>query len=39
MSDRKISLNIATSLDGFIATEGGGVSWLDEFNDRLMMRR
>jgi dihydrofolate reductase len=34
MSNGKISLNIAPSLDGFIATEDGGVSWLDEFNEQ-----
>jgi dihydrofolate reductase len=34
MSDGKISLNLATSLDGFIATEDGGVSWLEEFNEQ-----
>jgi len=28
----KIILNLATSLDGFIADEDGGVDWLNDFN-------
>src|SRR5689334_21476339 len=28
----KIILNLATSLDGFIAEESGGVDWLNDFN-------
>jgi dihydrofolate reductase len=28
----KIILNLATSVDGFIADEGGGVDWLNDFN-------
>ena len=29
---KKIILYIAESLDGYVATKDGGVSWLDEFN-------
>lgn len=29
-----LTLYIAASVDGFIATEDGGVAWLEEFEDR-----
>lgn len=31
MSEGTITLSIASSVDGFIATEDGGVSWLEDF--------
>ena len=31
MTGGKITLYIAISVDGFVATEDGGVEWLDEF--------
>jgi dihydrofolate reductase len=34
MSSGKITMNIASSVDGCIATEDGGVSWLDEFDEQ-----
>lgn len=33
MVSSSVTLYIASSLDGFIATEDGGVTWLDEFDD------
>lgn len=33
MSDGTIILYVAASVDGFIATEDGGVSWLEEFQE------
>ena len=33
MAEGKITLYIATSVDGYIATEDGGVSWLEEYQD------
>lgn len=35
MSTGTITLYIAASVDGFIATEDGGVSWLEEFQEEL----
>jgi len=31
MSENKITLYIAASVDGYIADEEGGVDWLEEF--------
>ena len=33
ITERKIILYIATSLDGFIARENGSVDWLEKYND------
>lgn len=33
MAGGKTTLYVATSVDGFIATEDGGVEWLDDFQD------
>lgn len=30
---KTVTLYIAESLDGYVATKGGSVAWLDEFND------
>ncbi len=35
MSSGTITLYIAASVDGFIATEDGGVSWLEEFQEEM----
>lgn len=34
MSSGKITLNLACSVDGFIATEDDGVSWFDEYTEQ-----
>lgn len=33
MTEGKITLYIAASVDGYIATEDGGVSWLEQYQD------
>lgn len=33
MTEGKITLYIAASVDGYIATEDGGVAWLEEYQD------
>lgn len=33
MSSGTITLNLATSVDGYVATEDGGVAWLEAYDD------